>query len=146
MTRQRRVILKILQDGGTHMTAKDIHTKARQHDQRITLTTVYRTLDLCKSLGVVNARQLSREHGPEWYEPATGGEHHHFTCVRCHRVIEFDAPEVDQIVQRLTREEGVTVTHIDLTIHGLCATCAAEAYDLSPLTEARAPQTLMEAS
>ncbi|HEY65110.1 MAG TPA: transcriptional repressor [Caldilineae bacterium] len=124
MTHQRRVILEVLEESDTHMTAKDLYLRAHARDPRVTLSTVYRTLDLCKSLGLVHARRFSRSSGPEWYEPAVGEEHHHFVCIQCHRVIEFDAPEIAQIVQRLTEEHGITKAHASLSIYGVCAACS----------------------
>ncbi len=124
MTRQRRVILDVLQESQTHMTAKDLFVQAHARDPKVTLSTVYRTLDLCKSLGLLSSRQFSPEHGPEWYELRAGEEHHHFICIKCGQVAEFDAPEVAQIVRRLTEQEGITEAHASLSVYGVCARCA----------------------
>lgn len=124
MTRQRRVILDVLEESQTHMTAKELFVQAHARDPKVTLSTVYRTLDLCKSLGLLSSRQFSPEHGPEWYELRAGEEHHHFICIQCGQVLEFDAPEVAQVVQRLAEQEGITEAHASLSVYGVCARCA----------------------
>ena len=124
MTRQRRVILEVLQESDTHLTAKDLYLRAHERDPGVTLSTVYRTLELCKNLGLIRTRRLSRDPGPEWYEPAQDEEHHHFVCMKCGRVIEFEAPEVAQITRRLMLEHGITEAHASLSVHGICAACS----------------------
>jgi Fe2+ or Zn2+ uptake regulation protein len=127
MTRQRRVILEVLQESSVHMTAKDLYLHAHARDPQVTLSTVYRTLDLCKGLGLISSRQLSPEHGPEWYEPVAGEDHYHIICLKCGQVVEFDAPEITRAVQRLTQDRGLTEAHASLSIYGICATCSQRA-------------------
>ncbi len=126
MTRQRRVILEVLQESAEHLTAKEIFLQAHARDPQVTLSTVYRTLELGTSLGVVRARKLSQEHGPEWYEACAGEDHYHFICLQCKEVTEFDAPEVAEIVRRLAAEQGIREARASLAIYGVCARCSAQ--------------------
>ncbi len=127
MTRQRRVILEVLQESGMHMTAKDLYLQAHARDPKVTLSTVYRTLDLCKGLGLISSRQFSPEHGPEWYELAASEDHYHIICLKCGQVVEFEAPEITHAIQRLTQEKGLTEAHASLSIYGICSTCSQKA-------------------
>jgi len=71
-------------------------------------------------MGLVEEHRLGEEHGH--YE-ATGGEHSHFTCLGCGKVIEFDTPLVAQIGQELSTQEGVRVINAHLHLSGYCAQC-----------------------
>lgn len=124
MTRQRRTILEVLQESDCHLTARQVFERAHRRDRRVTLSTVYRTLDLCKELGLVRSRRLDPEQGPEWFEPTEPEEHYHFICTRCGNVIEFQAPEINGLLQRLRGEMHVTPRRASISIYGLCRRCA----------------------
>jgi len=120
-TRQRQLVLNVLQHNPGHLDAEAIHDEVKAIDPRISLATVYRTLALLKSLGLVAEHSLGEDHGH--FEAAPTAPHYHFTCIKCKRVIEFQAPAVKEIVQKLTDQEGLQVTETHLTLSGYCSEC-----------------------
>lgn len=120
-TRQRQLVLDVLQQNPGHLDAEAIHDQVKAIDPRISLATVYRTLALLKRLGLVAEHNLGEDHGH--FEPAPAAPHYHFTCQGCKQVIEFEAPAVIQIVQELARREGLQVTETHLTLSGYCRDC-----------------------
>ena len=104
-----------------HLDAEAIHDQVKIQDPRISLATVYRTLALLKRLGLVAEHSLGEDHGH--FEAASAAPHYHFTCLRCKRVIEFEAPAVMQIVRKLAEQEGLQVTETHLTLSGYCRDC-----------------------
>ncbi len=120
-TRQRQLVLDVLQDIPGHLDAEAIHDEVKAIDPRISLATVYRTLALLKSLGLVAEHSLGEDHGH--FEAAPTAPHYHFTCLKCKRVIEFEAPAVKEIVRGLTEREGLQVTETHLTLNGYCREC-----------------------
>lgn len=121
MTRQRRLVLSVLKESGEHLDAGAIHELARASDPNISLATVYRTLSLLKEIGLVNEHRLGEGHAH--FEAAQGPPHYHFTCLGCGRVIEFDAPQVAEVIRQLSTREGLEVIDVHLFLRGYCADC-----------------------
>jgi Fe2+ or Zn2+ uptake regulation protein len=82
---------------------------------------VYRTLAVLREIGLVEEYRLGEDHGH--YEAANKGPHHHFTCLRCGKVIEFDTSLVAQVEQELCEQKGMRVTNTYLHASGYCAQC-----------------------
>ena len=51
MTKQRRVILQVMDDAEQHLDVDQILTRAQKIDSGVHLVTVYRTIDLLKKHG-----------------------------------------------------------------------------------------------
>lgn len=121
LTRQRRLILEALETSQGHLDAEDIHARVRERDERISLATVYRTLALLKSLGLVQEHSLGEEHGH--FEITHPEPHYHFTCLGCHRVIEFESPAIARAMQRLAEHMNLRIEETYLSLRGYCAEC-----------------------
>jgi len=121
LTRQRQVVLEVLEGSNAHLDAGQVYERVRARDPRIGMATVYRTLALLKELGLVQEHRLGEEHSH--FEAAQEALHYHFTCRDCGRVIEFEAPEVLEAVQALVEREGLQVDEVHLFVGGRCAAC-----------------------
>ncbi len=124
LTRQRRLVLQVLQESHEHLDVAAIHNLARMHDPNIGLATVYRTLAMLKDVGLVEEHNLGEDHSH--YEAVAGNPHYHFTCMVCGRVIEFDAPQVTEVVHALSEREDLVITDVHLFLSGTCAQCQHE--------------------
>lgn len=125
LTRQRRLVLRVLEESDGHLEAENVYLQAKARDTHVSLATVYRTLAVLKEMGLVEEHRLGEEHGH--YEAVRDSPHYHFTCLDCGRVIEFDTPLVAQIKQELSAREGVRVTGAHLHLSGCCAQCQTKA-------------------
>ena len=125
MTQQRDVLLDVIEHAGEHLDADGLYRLARARDNRISLSTVYRTLALLKRHDLVDELHLSEEH--HHYEAKTGDRrHYHLVCVDCGEVTEFSGGVVDRLRDELRREHGFQVTSMELDIAGRCSRCAAK--------------------
>ena len=121
LTRQRRLLLEVLEESQEHLDAESLHDRAKARDPNVSLATVYRTLGVLKEAGLVEEHRLGEEHAH--FEAVQETPHYHFTCLRCGRVTEFDAPQVAHVVQELSGREGVHVAEVHLFLSGYCAEC-----------------------
>lgn len=121
LTRQRLLVLDILKESRDHLDAETIYHLAKARDARISLPTVYRTLALLKETGLVQEHTLGEDH--RHFETPPDIPHYHFTCQQCGRVIEFEAPQVSEVVQMLCQSQGLQVTSIHLLLSGKCDRC-----------------------
>lgn len=120
-TRQRQLILEALEVSQGHLDAEDIYARVRE--ARVSLATVYRTLTLLKALGLVQEHALGENHGH--FEIAPESPHYHFSCLRCHRVIEFESPQIGETIQALSENLGIEIEDAYLFLNGYCPECLA---------------------
>ena len=123
VTPQRCLVLRLLREQGGHLSADELYRLARQHLPRISLSTVYRAMDVFEELGLV--RTLHLEGQQQRYEIARDGEHHHMICLGCGRVIEFECGHRAQIHQELAERYGFKITGTRVQLLGYCAECRA---------------------
>jgi len=120
-TKQRQLILEIIDRADEHLDAEQIYERARQISPSISLSTVYRNLQLFTEAGLLAEHQfdgLRRR-----YEIATRSRHHHLICIGCGRIFEFSCPSSDRLQTRITREKGFRVTDAEVRLVGYCPEC-----------------------
>ena len=123
VTLQRQIVLDVIETAEKHLDAETIFQRAREKDSNISLATVYRTLAVLTEMGLVDRSYLARNHEREHYEPVGAPKHHHFTCLDCHQVIEFQSPGLSQLIGQLQEELGVEVLHACICVEGYCSEC-----------------------
>ena len=124
-TPQRRIILSHFQalPPGEHLRADDVHQYLKDQGERISLSTVYRTLHVMANLGLL--RELELSEGSKYYElnhPYIK-QHHHLVCIDCGSVLEFEDESIAQIGRQQARSEGFHLLDSQLTIYAVCAEC-----------------------
>jgi len=120
LTKQRAAVLRALGDGG-HLSAETILKKVRAELPAVSLGTIYRTLDILREIGLVQAFT----HGTDAarYEAALD-KHHHLLCSQCGSVVNVHAAELSHIAQELATRERFAEIDYSLTITGRCSDCA----------------------
>lgn len=119
-TEQRQLIQEILRHADGHLDANEIYQQARQRSTRISLSTVYRNLQLFKEIGLVEEHRFG---GRRCYEPAFQAKHHHLVCLGCGRVFEFKCSSTERLKSRISKEEGFKVTEAEVRLTGYCPEC-----------------------
>jgi Fur family ferric uptake transcriptional regulator len=120
-TKQRQLILETIHQADEHLDAEQIYERVRQISPGISLSTVYRNLQLFTKAGLLAWHQfdgLRRR-----YEIATRSRHHHLMCIDCGRIFEFSCPSSAGLKTRITREKGFKVTDAEVRLLGHCPEC-----------------------
>lgn len=120
-TLQRRLLLDTLREAKGHIDARELYRRAIEKDPRISLATVYRNLRLFRELGLVEERRLDEMHC--YYEIKASTEHYHMVCSTCGRVIEFESPLVNDIIEEVRQKSDFVVTRAVLYLEGYCPEC-----------------------
>jgi|SRR6185437_1568358 len=124
LTRQRRVVLQVMDNAPRHMDAGEILVRAQKIDPRITRVTVYRTLDLLKHHGLIDELDLLHLRGHRHYYESHGPRDHiHIACLRCGKVREFESELYEQLKQQIEQDCEMNVTVARTEIGGYCKTC-----------------------
>lgn len=125
LTKQRRLILEIIEDSAGHLDAEAIYMCGKPDDPTLSLSTVYRTLNLLKDLDLIEQRYFARDHQREHFESKEVPEHYHFTCTNCGRIVEFETSLVAEMQAELEMKLGLDVSHACVCFEGLCDECRA---------------------
>ena len=124
MTRQRRVILEIIETATQHLDAAQILRKAVRVDPNINRVTVYRTLGLLKRHGLVDELDLLHVKGEgHFYERRPQRDHIHMACLRCGKIMEFESDLFDRLKGQIQRDCQFHIVVTRLEVGGYCAQC-----------------------
>ena len=121
MTSQRKLILDIIRTAKGHLDADEIHRLAREKDRHISLSTVYRNLNLLKESGLVAERRLGEEH--HFYELNIHPQHQHLVCIGCGEVFEFECEFAEKMKTELEEASQFQITSIEVEMLGYCPEC-----------------------
>lgn len=120
ITGPRRVILAALADSGSHVTAEELHRRVQLEHPEVSVSSVYRTMDLLADHGVVDHVHLG--HGPAEYH-LSDEEHAHLVCNGCGSIIELDRELSEPFAATVAEQLGF---HLDLghfALTGWCNQC-----------------------
>ena len=121
LTSQRVAILDILHSSDTHITAEDIYHQVQAKYPKVNKSTVYRTLELLRDLGLVNETDLGGDR--LYYHHAEKGHHHHLICQRCGRIFDVEEDIFDSVKELLIRKYNFVPEIKHQVIFGHCLAC-----------------------
>lgn len=127
LTRQRRVILEVMDNAEQHLDVDQILERAQRIDAGVHLVTVYRTIDLLKKLGLIDELDLLHLRGDRHYYESHGPRDHiHVACLKCGKVREFESRLYEQLKQQIARDFKMKVMVSRTEVGGYCEECLAK--------------------
>ena len=123
LTPQRLMILEVVMAGIGHITAEDVHEDVVQQYPDLSISTVYRTLETLRDLGLVTQTNMGA--GKVEYHFAERAHHHHLVCRKCGSILELDSDLLDPMAETLFRAYGFRAEMTHLAIFGSCAACTS---------------------
>ncbi len=104
MTEQRRTIARVLAEAADHPDVEELYRRCSRVDDRISISTVYRTVRLFEDAGIIERHDF-RE-GRARYETSSEGHHDHLINLRTGEVIEFKSEEIEGLQAEVARRLG----------------------------------------
>jgi Fur family ferric uptake transcriptional regulator len=124
LTRQRRVILQVMDSAERHLDAGEILDRAQRIDSRVHRVTIYRTLDLLKKHGLIDELDLLHLRGDQHYYESHGPRDHiHVACLGCGKVREFESRLYEQLKSQIERDCGIKISVTRTEVGGYCEAC-----------------------
>ena len=120
LTPQRMIIYKELVDAKDHPTVEKLYERVRKILPNISFDTVYRTAISFADIGLVKIVEGWGD--PKRFDPNIN-PHHHFRCIKCHKIIDFDYEPFDQLKIPNMIKKQFEITHKRVVLEGLCETC-----------------------
>jgi Fur family ferric uptake transcriptional regulator len=107
VTQQRASVVTILASSTDHPTVDDILDQARQLDDTLSLATVYRTMGVLETAGVI--RKLTFDDAPARYEMTPQSDHDHLIDIDTGELIEIPGYEISKLRDRIAAELGYEI-------------------------------------
>ena len=121
LTPQRMMILSAIENSDDHISAEEIYAQVVAKYPHVNISTVYRTMELLKHLGLVTETDLGE--GRVRYHSAEKGHHHHLVCQECGAIIDLDEAMLASVKDILLREYKFIADLRHLAIFGRCVNC-----------------------
>lgn len=121
LTPQRLMVLEAVHNAEHHISAEEICSQVKARYPYANISTVYRTLELLKELGLVTETDLGE--GRVRYHPAEKGRHHHLVCQTCGRIMDLDESFLLPLKEALLRDYEFKASLSHLAISGQCSHC-----------------------
>ncbi|HEY6287340.1 MAG TPA: transcriptional repressor [Ktedonobacteraceae bacterium] len=121
LTPQWFMILSVIQEAEEHLSIDQITERVQKGNPYVSLSTIYRTLELLRELGLVRENHLPGEQ--PHYEAAEGKAHHHLVCRNCRAIIHLDNTLLGNLNELLQEEFHFHNLTLDLVAAGYCDSC-----------------------
>ena len=121
LTPQRREIIRLLSRDMSHPGAMEILRKVRKIVPRISMSTVYYTLDMLKKEGLI--RELEYYDTDNRYD-INVSDHINLVCTKCRKINDFTGvlPSFSKVVEK---ETGFKPARMRFEYYGICRKCGS---------------------
>lgn len=123
-TRQRSIILEVLQGTFIHPSAGWIFEKVKEQCPHISLGTIYRNLNLLKETGHI--RELTFGKNTARYD-GNVYPHHHIVCLECGKLEDVECTVSPELTKSVEEVNGYKVLSHQLEFSGVCPDCLIKA-------------------
>jgi Fur family peroxide stress response transcriptional regulator len=123
LTPQRSAILKFLATSHDHPSVEQVYERIKEQFPMTSLATVYKTVGLLKAEGEI--LELGFANGSTRYDGYRPYPHPHLVCIRCHRIIDPEGQDLDQLSIELAEKYGYRLVTHRHDLFGICPSCLA---------------------
>lgn len=116
VTQQRTAIVAILAATTDHPTVDDVYDQAKLLDDTVSLATVYRTMVVLETAGLI--RKLTFDDAPARYEMTPQREHDHIVDIDTGKLIEIPGHEIAELRDRIAADLGYEIVSQHTILRG----------------------------
>ena len=117
MTEQRRVIARVLAQSDDHPDVEELYRRCVKVDDRISISTVYRTMRLFEDAGIIERHDF--RDGRARYETSPDIHHDHLINLRTGEIIEFQSEEIERLQTEVARKLGYRLVDHRLELYAV---------------------------
>ena len=120
-TGQQRDMVRFIFSKHNHFDADQLVDEMKDAGFQVSRATIYRTLSKLVDAGLLRHLEL----GPRmFYEHVYGyPQHDHMHCTDCHKVIEFQHPSMENVIQEVCQKEHFKMDGHSFIVRGICVDC-----------------------
>ena len=117
MTKQRELILSILNQSDRHLTADEIFFLAKLKMPSIAMATIYNNLNAMNEAGLINRTHI--DGSADCFDKITE-PHDHLLCDSCGKITDIRIPTLASSIESAIGKE---IEYYELTVHYVCPDC-----------------------
>src|SRR5262249_11205361 len=117
MTEQRRVIARVLSGSADHPDVEELYRRCAEIDDRISISTVYRTVKLFEDAGIIERHDF-RE-GRARYEQMRDSHHDHLINLRTAEAIELQSEAIERLQAEVAKKLGYRLVDHRLELYAI---------------------------
>ncbi len=123
LTKQREVVLQVIQKAEEHLMANQIFEAARGLLPTISFATVYNSLRFLKDAGRIAEIQFGN--GASRFD-RTLKRHDHALCTGCGKLVDIEMEHPRELVERAAKYSNFKPESLEFTLRGLCPECVGK--------------------
>jgi Fur family transcriptional regulator, peroxide stress response regulator len=120
LTKQREVVLQVIRDAESHLTANEVFVNAKQLLPSISFATVYNSLRYLKDAGHI--AEIRFGNGASRFDRMTS-RHDHAICTQCGKLVDIEMEHPAELVQLAAKYSNFKPESLEFTLRGLCPDC-----------------------
>jgi Fur family ferric uptake transcriptional regulator len=121
LSHPRFLIYQELSNASIPLSPQELYQSLLKKQKKIGLTSIYRSLDLFESLGMVF--KIINGSSVKYKLCEIEDHHHHIICKTCGDVVELNFCDISDWSKKVTESTGYQVTDHQLNFYGFCKTC-----------------------
>ena len=122
ITPQRIAIVDYMMNAKDHPSAEHIHKVVQKQHPMVSLSTVYKTIELLRKKRLINELEVN---GESRFDPNTG-EHVNLVCLNCGIVEDADDGELIDIQVKIAKKSRYLIVRGSLDLYGYCNNCKSK--------------------
>jgi Fe2+ or Zn2+ uptake regulation protein len=120
LTKQRRVVLNVIQDSPEHLTANEVFERSKERLPKISFATVYNSLRFLKEAGHI--AEVHFDSGASRFDRMTD-RHDHAICSSCGKLVDLHLDIPAGLAKRAAELSKFRPESLEITLRGLCPDC-----------------------
>jgi Fur family ferric uptake transcriptional regulator len=118
LTSQRKIIAEVLSNSTDHPNVEELYFRANKIDSKISLATIYRTLNLFEQCGLIKKLEIG-EGKARYEEFKKANEHFHLVDIETGDIVEFKNKDLEKLKEKIARELGYKLVNSKLELYGV---------------------------
>ncbi|MBY0581243.1 MAG: transcriptional repressor [Rickettsiales bacterium] len=118
LTSQRKIIAEVLSNSTDHPDVEELYFRANKIDSKISLATIYRTLNLFEQYGLIKKLEIG-EGKARYEEFKKANEHFHLVDIETGNIVEFKNKDLEKLKEKIARELGYKLVNSKLELYGV---------------------------
>jgi Fur family ferric uptake transcriptional regulator len=121
LSHPRLLIYQELSNASSPLSPLEIYQNLIKKKKKVGLTSIYRSLELFESLGLVF--KIVNGSNVKYKLCELENHHHHIVCKACGNVVELNFCDISDWSKKVTESTGYQVVDHQLNFYGFCKTC-----------------------
>lgn len=119
-TKQRQAIIELLEENITPMHAEDIYLRLKEKGIDLSLSTVYRNLDMLQKQGAVVKAYMLNEDKARF---GLASKKNYLVCQSCKKIVIIDNCPFEKFKEELIEVHGFDILGHSIEVYGICPEC-----------------------